>query len=68
MVVRDGENWDCCIVPVRQRKQTLEGIVGSKAERVLKFSNTLIGTEEEDLKETKMWEKRPLNVAETGFS
>lgn len=28
MVVWEGENWDCCIVPVTERKQTLEGIVG----------------------------------------
>jgi len=39
-----------------------------KLKRVLKFSKALIGTEEEDLKETKRWDKRPQNVAETGFS
>ena len=28
MVVWKGENWDCCIVPVTQRMETLEGMVG----------------------------------------
>lgn len=28
MTVWEGENWDCCIVPVTQGKQTLEGMVG----------------------------------------